>query len=69
MHHYLELVDDESSKFWEITTQGKSFTVRFGKIGTDGQEKTKEFASAEETIKEAEKILNEKLKKGYKAKK
>jgi predicted DNA-binding WGR domain protein len=36
--------DDKSAKFWSIDLQGKSFTVRFGKIGTAGQTQTKDFA-------------------------
>jgi len=34
---YFELVDEKSSKFWEISVLGEKLTVRYGKIGTDGQ--------------------------------
>jgi predicted DNA-binding WGR domain protein len=57
--------DGKSDKFWNISTDGNSFTVRYGKNGTDGQEKTKTFGSAELCKKEAGKLVAEKLKKGY----
>jgi len=34
---YYEFKDKTSSKFWEIDTKGSTVTVRYGKIGTDGQ--------------------------------
>ena len=60
-----EFVEGTSSKFWEIRVEGDSHTVRFGKIGTDGQTKTKEFASAAEAKADAVKLIAEKTKKGY----
>ena len=57
--------EDGSSKFWEITTSGADVTVRFGRIGTQGQEKTKSHPSAEAAMKDAEKLVAEKTKKGY----
>lgn len=60
-----EFAEGGSSKFWEITLDGDSHTVRFGKIGTPGQEKTKTFGSASEAQKDAEKLVGEKTKKGY----
>ena len=53
------------SKFWEIRVDGSSHTVKFGKIGTDGQEKTKDFASDALAQKDADKLIAEKTKKGY----
>ena len=43
-----ELVDGSSAKFWEMTLSGLSFTVRYGRIGTKGQEKEKRFATEAE---------------------
>ena len=43
--HYV-LNEGRSSKFWEIDVSGSSYTVRYGRIGTDGQTKTKELDSA-----------------------
>jgi predicted DNA-binding WGR domain protein len=39
---------DSSNKFWEIELTDASFTVCFGRIGTEGQSQTKSFASAAE---------------------
>ncbi len=57
--------DEKSSKFWNIEIEEDCFTVTYGKIGTDGQEQTKEFDDEEKCMKEAEKLINSKLKKGY----
>ncbi|AXR68486.1 WGR domain-containing protein [Leptospira mayottensis] len=65
MKHHLTYKDDKSDKFWNIEVSGTSFTVTYGKTGTAGQTQTKTFGSEEECQKEAEKLLNEKLKKGY----
>jgi predicted DNA-binding WGR domain protein len=67
MKHYFTYKDDKSDKFWHIEVKGKSFTVMYGKTGTAGTSQTKSFASQEQCKKEAEKLLNEKLKKGYQA--
>ncbi len=61
----LEFVGGSSRKFWEITVSGNSFTVRFGRMGTAGQEQTKSFADESKARREAENLIAEKLKKGY----
>ncbi len=53
------------TKFWEIRVEGSSHTVKFGKIGTSGQEKTKDFASAALAQKDADRLIQEKTQKGY----
>ncbi len=65
MKHYLTFQDDTSDKFWQIETSEKSFTVTYGRTGTSGQSQTKTFDSEALCLKEAEKILAEKRKKGY----
>lgn len=60
-----ELVEGKSSKFWEIAVEGSSHTVRYGRIGTDGRETTKAFGSPEEAAASAEKLIEQKTKKGY----
>lgn len=65
---YYEFKDKASSKFWEIDTTGKTVTVRFGKIGTDGQTTVKAFATPAEATVHAAKVTAEKVKKGYKKK-
>lgn len=61
-----ELVEGTSSKFWEIALEGASFTTRYGRIGTAGQSTTKSFASPADATREHDKIVAEKMKKGYK---
>jgi len=60
-----EFKEGSSNKFWEITLSGNSFTTRWGRIGTDGQEKTQTFGSPAEAQKEYDKLVREKEKKGY----
>ncbi len=55
-----------SNKFWEISLEGKSFAVRYGRIGTEGQSQTKTYSDEERAGRESEKLIQEKLKKGYK---
>jgi len=61
----LELVEGASSKFWEIQLEGTGFTVRWGRIGTNGQTQQKNFATEQKAKDEHDKLLTEKLKKGY----
>ncbi|EMF83368.1 leucine rich repeat protein [Leptospira weilii serovar Topaz str. LT2116] len=65
MKKYLTYHDEGSNKFWSVQVSGNTFTVLFGKIGSSGQSSTKSFGSENECLKEAEKLLQEKLKKGY----
>jgi predicted DNA-binding WGR domain protein len=68
MKKYLEFQDSKSHKFWEIEVVDNKYIVRYGKIGTKGQETIKEFGSPDEALAEGEKLLTSKLKKGYKEK-
>ncbi|WP_061218823.1 WGR domain-containing protein [Leptospira weilii] len=65
MQHRLIFKDEKSDKFWNVEVSRKSFTVTYGKTGTAGTSQTKTFDSKEKCLKEAEKLLSEKLKKGY----
>ncbi|EKO59885.1 mRNA capping enzyme, catalytic domain protein [Leptospira kirschneri str. H2] len=65
MNHHLTFKDDKSDKFWNIEVSGNSFTVTYGKTGTTGTSQTKTFDNEEICVKEAQKLLSEKLKKGY----
>lgn len=60
-----ELIEGKSSKFWEIETSGSTLTVRYGRIGTNGQTQTKEFADTPAAEKERDKLIKEKAGKGY----
>lgn len=57
--------DGKSNKFWTVELSGKAHTVRFGRIGTAGQAQTKVFASEDEARKSHDKLIAEKVKKGY----
>jgi predicted DNA-binding WGR domain protein len=60
-----EFVGGNSAKFWQVTVSGSSVTVRFGRLGTDGQSQTKEFPSAEAASGHAERLIAQKAAKGY----
>lgn len=60
-----ELKDESHQKFWEVEQQGAAFSVRFGRIGTEGQTKTKSTAGPEQARLEVDKLIAEKTKKGY----
>ena len=62
---YFELVDDKSSKFWEVGINGSEVTVRYGRIGTDGTSKTKDLGSESAAQKHLEKQISSKESKGY----
>ena len=57
--------DAKSHKFWNIDISGSSFTVTYGKVGAAGQTQTKSFDSSEKAEAEADKLIREKVKKGY----
>lgn len=54
-----------SRKFWRIALTGMDVMVTFGRIGTKGQSNLKTFATLERARREVEKLVDEKLKKGY----
>lgn len=65
MKKHLKFIDGTSDKFWQIEVTGNQFTVNYGKNGTSGTSQTKSFDSHEDCLKAAEKLLAEKVKKGY----
>jgi predicted DNA-binding WGR domain protein len=60
-----EFRQGNSSKFWGILVEGRSHTVRYGRIGTRGQSQTKEFENESTARADAERLVGEKLRKGY----
>jgi uncharacterized protein (TIGR02996 family) len=60
-----EFEEGKSHKFWEIAVEGNAFTVRYGKVGTEGQTQTKTFKDAAKAEAEADKKIAEKTGKGY----
>ena len=65
MKRYFEFVEGSSAKFWEVAVSDKTVTVRFGRIGTNGQTNVKTLADADAATKHAEKLIKEKTGKGY----
>jgi predicted DNA-binding WGR domain protein len=66
---YLELSEDGGGahKFYEVTVSGTVVSVRYGRIGTDGQLQTATFPTVEKAQAAAAKKLGEKVRKGYAA--
>lgn len=62
---YFEFEDGKSAKFWEISIDGSDVTVRYGRIGTNGQSRTKSLKDEEAAERHAEKLIDEKTGKGY----
>src|SRR5258705_9159732 len=61
------LVFDEgtSDKFWSIRVDGSTHTVHYGRAGTAGQVKSKAFDAPEQAAADADRLIAEKLRKGY----
>ena len=63
---YLELSEETGShKFYEVTVNSCAMTIRYGRIGDNGNTSTKEFDTPQKARTEAEKKIKSKLKKGY----
>ncbi len=61
-----EYRDATSEKFWCIELNGSNHTVVYGRIGSKGQTKTKEFPSPEKAKTACQKLIDQKTGKGYK---
>jgi predicted DNA-binding WGR domain protein len=57
--------EELSDKFWNIEYSGTTQKIAFGKTGTKGRETVKELADEKECIRESEKLISQKIKKGY----
>jgi uncharacterized protein (TIGR02996 family) len=60
-----EYSEGSSNKFWQIELSGSTFTTTFGKIGTPGTTSLKEWPDAATAKKEHDKLVAQKVKKGY----
>jgi predicted DNA-binding WGR domain protein len=60
-----EFVEGTSAKFWMADVQGHTFIVVFGRLGTEGQRKEKEFPDEAGARREYERKVAEKLREGY----
>ena len=65
MTRRFEFVAGTSSKFWEVNHHGNQVTVRYGRIGTEGQTQTKSFDSAGTAGRHAQQQIDSKVRKGY----
>ena len=61
----LEYRKGASAKFWEPSLAGSTITVRFGRIGTDGQTRETKLASPAAAKGALDKLVAEKRGKGY----
>lgn len=62
---YLALTDGKSAKFYEVTVAGAQIIIRYGRIGTEGQQNKTHYPDSERAQKAATQKINEKLRKGY----
>ena len=60
-----EFVGGSSLKFWKFDLVDCDFTVRYGRLGSFGQSQTKSFADPAAARQHAEKLIEQKLAKGY----
>ncbi len=60
-----EFVGGDSSKFWEVRTQGCDVYTSYGRIGSAGQTSCKALPSAEGATAHVESLIREKTAKGY----
>jgi uncharacterized protein (TIGR02996 family) len=60
-----EFSEGSSNKFWEIKLEGATFTTTYGRIGAEGQTTLKTFKNDAEAKKAYDKLVAEKVKKGY----
>jgi uncharacterized protein YwqG/predicted DNA-binding WGR domain protein len=66
MKTYLKFQNEKTGTVWEIEVQGKYITQNLGKIGERMQTGSEEeFSSIEEALREAERLIAEKLEEGY----
>lgn len=56
--------DGKSRKFWSYTQTGKTLSTRHGRLGTEGRETIKALVSPAAARREAEKLTEQKTRKG-----
>ncbi len=65
MTRRFEFIGGTSAKFWEVQVSHAEVTIRYGRLGTQGQTLTKSFATAVSAQNYAETQIAAKLAKGY----
>lgn len=65
--HWMQFryTEGRSNKFWAIRLDGTSMITHWGRVGTVGQETTKRYSTGAQAKEAGEKLIGEKLKKGY----
>ena len=65
MKRFFYCQEKGSNKFWNIEIETNRLIVCFGKVGTAGRNNIKVFENRDLAAKEAEKLIKEKSRKGY----
>ncbi len=65
MQRRLQFIGGSSAKFYEVAIEGNVVTTCFGRLGTAGQRQSKSFPDKLAAAKHAEKLIQQKLSKGY----
>ncbi|GAB3730420.1 hypothetical protein GCM10027594_12390 [Hymenobacter agri] len=65
MKRYFINQEGDANKFWNIELIDSAYTVTFGKVATKGRETSKALGSSEACAAEVSKLIQEKLRKGY----
>ena len=65
MKRRFEFVKGSSSKFYEVNFAGNVVRIKYGRIGTAGQNQQKVFVDAATAHQHAEGLIRQKLAKGY----
>ncbi len=63
-----EFSNGKSAKFWEVKKLGLKYSIRYGRIGTQGKLVHTLMKTSEEAYAQVEKMKKSKIKKGYKEK-
>lgn len=61
----LEFIGGKSKKFWTIQLHGTSHTVTYGRLGATGRTVTKDFDTKQKAKTSHDKLVQQKLDKGY----
>lgn len=65
MKRYFINQEGEANKFWNVEIDDATYTVAFGKVGTQGRQNSKSLADAASCEAEVAKLIADKTKKGY----
>lgn len=62
---YLVFNDEKAKRFWQVEQQKMELHIAYGKVGHAGRQLNKTFATEEKASIEADKLVAQKIKKGY----